>query len=451
MMHRDFVFTIFKYLAACVSGILLPWWTQAQPADPAPQEVLRLEDAIGLALENNFQIRLVANDRAIAANNVSLGNAGMLPRVSADISGAAGIQNTTQTLLSGETRALKKARNQSIAYGANLQWTLFDGFQMFTRYEQLQELHARGEAVWKAEVLHTLYGVFNLYYELIRQKQLIQATQTALQLSQFRLQTAEHRYAIGRASKLEVLSARVDLNADTTTLLRQQDDFYIYRAHLNELMGREAHVEFDVSDERGVTEYLDLEELTRSAQHLNPEIQIALLDLRWAELDAKRIRGQRYPVVNFSTAYTRSRSHAELGFSTDSRANGLSVNVSAGVNIFNGLIQRKNERNADIEVESARLRVAGTQLRIETQLRTAYRTYRTQLDLVRLEESNLRFAQENLDITMDKFKLGSIAPLEFREAQRNFVDASTRHSTALLQCKMAEMTLKQIAGTLVLD
>lgn len=415
------------------------------------QQVLKLEEAITVALENNYQIRLVDNDRAIAANNVSLGNAGMLPRISADVSAAAGVQNTTQTLLSGETRALRGARNQSLAYGANLQWTLFDGFQMFTRYEQLKQLETRGEALWKAEVLKTVYAVYSIYYELARQKQLMRATETALQLSQFRLQTAEHRYQIGRASRLEVLSARVDLNADTTLLLRQQDDFYNMQAYLNELLVRDIDEEFDVVEDMVVDQYLDLDELSRAARQLNPDIRIALLDLRLAELESKRVKGQRYPVIDLSTAYTRSRSHAELGFSTESRGNGLNVGLSASVNIFNGFIQRKNERNAAIEVASAGLRVEEAEQRVEVELLTAYRTYLTQLELVRLEELNQQLAQENLDITMEKFRLGSIAPLEFREAQRNFVEASTRYSTALLQCKMAETTLKQIAGTLVLD
>lgn len=88
---------------------------------------------------------------------------------------------------------------------------------------------------------------------------------------------------------------------------------------------------------------------------------------------------------------------------------------------------------------------------VEAGLTAAYRTYTTNLELVRLERSNMEIAQENLDITLEKFKLGSIAPLEFREAQRNFVDAHTRYSVALYQAKMAEIELKQIAGTLVVD
>lgn len=415
------------------------------------QEVLRLEDAISIALNNNYAIKLVANDKAIAENNVSYGNAGMLPSITADASAAMSIQNTRQTLLSGEIREMDNARNRNSSYGANLRWTIFDGFQMFARYEQLQQLEARSEAQLKAAVLQTVSGVFSTYYELIQQKQLIKATETALELSQFRYQTAESRYKIGRASKLEVLSASVDLNTDTTNLLRQQDNYRNAQVRLNELMARDPHLEFEVVQDLSVNEILDFEQLLVSAMQLNPSLKVALLDQRYAQLEEKRIFGQRYPQVNLTSAYTRSNSRNAIGFSTESQNVGLNFGVSASMNIFNGFIQRKNERNAKIEVESAALQVEEITKQIEASLVMAYRTYTTNLELVRLEQKNLDIAQQNLDITLEKFKLGSIAPLEFREAQRNFVEASTRYSTALYQSKMAEIALKQIAGTLVLD
>lgn len=413
--------------------------------------VLSLEEALRTALENNYSIQLVANDLEIAGNNVSPGNAGMLPVLSADANAAFTLQNTRQTLLSGETRELDNARNRNSSYGVNLRWTIFDGFQMFTRYEQLKQLEERGEALLKRQVLNTVYAVFNTYYNLVQQKLLIQATETALELSQFRYETAQNRYQIGRAAKLEVLAASVDLNTDTTNLLRQWDLYRNGQVMLNELLARDVQLEFEVEEDIEISQFLNLEELSRSAQALNPDLKMALMDQRLAQLQVRLVDGQRYPVVNLNSAYTRSQSRNALGFTTESRNAGFNVGVTASMNIFNGFIQRKNERNAAIELRSAELMVEEVSKQVEAGLTAAYRTYTTNLELVRLERSNMEIAQENLDITLEKFKLGSIAPLEFREAQRNFVDAHTRYSVALYQAKMAEIELKQIAGTLVVD
>lgn len=415
------------------------------------QPVLTMEEAVAIALENNYDIRLVAKDADVATNNVHIGNAGMLPSVSGDVSAAASIQNTTQTLLSGETRALRGARSRSMAYGVSLDWTIFDGLQMFTRYDQLKALKELGEADLKAAILSTVYEVVSGYFDLVQQRQLIKATQTAMELSAFRHQTAENRYQIGRASKLEVLAASVDLNTDTTNLLRQRDFYRTTQIRLNELLARDVNTDFAVVDTILIASDLHYETLAEHAKQLNPTLQSALVNHRISQLELKRVKGERYPVVRVSSAYTRSRSAAELGFSTQSRNNGLNYGISASMNIFNGFMQRRNERNAELMLDAAEIEVERIEEQIDAQLLAAYETYVMNLELVRLEERNKDIAKENMDITLEKFKLGSIAPVEFREAQRNFVDASTRYSTSQYQAKLAEITLKQIAGVLQAD
>ncbi|MFC3198991.1 TolC family protein [Parapedobacter deserti] len=428
----------------CIVCFLFPIFGIAQPK-------LALEEAIVIALESNYDIRLVANDAAIATNNVHIGNAGMLPAVSADVSSAAAIQNTTQTLLSGETRALRGAESRSVAYGASLDWTIFDGFQMFTRYEQLKEWKALGDANLKATILATVSEVVSNYFDLVQQRQLISATQTALELSAFRYQTAENRYQIGQASKLEVLAASVDLNTDTTNLLRQRDQYRSTQIRLNELLARDVHTDFTVSDTIIIASDLNYEILSESAKQMNPALQAAIINQRISELELKRVKGERYPVVSVSSAYTRARSRTELGFSTRSRNNGFNYGISASMNLFNGLMQRRNEQNAEFALEAAEMEVGKVRQNVEAQLLAVYQTYLMNLELVRLEERNKNIAEENMGITLEKFKLGSIAPLEFREAQRNFVDASARFSTAQYQAKLAEITLNQIAGTLRME
>jgi outer membrane protein len=425
-------------------------WALLSIGTATAQTTLRLEEAVAIALQNNYSILMVEKQVSIAENNVSWGEAGMLPRISADVSTAAGLQNTTQTLLSGETRALRGAGSRNSAYGINLQWTLFDGLQMFVRYEQLKQIQALGEAQYRAEVLSTVASVMQVYYQIVQQRQLILATQHAIELSGFRLATATNRYEIGRASRLEVLTAQVDLNTDTTLLLRQQDAMKRLKVQLNQWLSRDVQTPFEVEESYQIDPNLPFEEIVQQAQQLNPEVQAALLRQRIQELEVSRIRGGRYPVVSMNSAYTRSQSQTELGFSTRSRNQGLNIGLAASVPLLNGGAQRRSERMAQLELERSAIDVQQIRLDLDAQVLNAYQTYVTQLELLRLEENNAQIAKQNLDITLEKFKIGSIAPLEFREAQRNFIDATTRLSEAKNQAKLAEIALKQLAASLPL-
>jgi outer membrane protein len=111
----------------------------------------------------------------------------------------------------------------------------------------------------------TLADVINNYYDLVQQQQQIEALSGALEISRIRLRNSESRYTIGKAAKLEVLAASVDLNTDTTNLLRQIDQYRNTKIKLNELLARDLNTDFSVSDTIIISSSLLLPELQSSA------------------------------------------------------------------------------------------------------------------------------------------------------------------------------------------
>ncbi|WP_192821543.1 TolC family protein [Rufibacter sp. LB8] len=410
------------------------------------QELLTLEDAVKIALERNYDIKLFTNDRQIAENNVSRGNAGMLPNVNATLTNSNSIQNNSQTRADGQVNEVNWGRGSNLNYGVGLNWTIFDGFRMFARYEQLQELQKLGEANLQQTIVTRVSDVVALYYEMVQQQLQIQAYDTAIALSRFRVETAQNRFQIGKSARLEVLNAQVDYNTDTTNLLRQQDLYRNTQIRLNEIMARDVNIRFKVVNGITIDDRLTLSQLTTQATEQNPALKAAILNKRIAELEARQVRASRYPTIGVNTGYTFSRNQSALGFSTLSTGNGLTYGVTASVPIFTGFNQRRNEQNANIIINSAELQLAQVNQNIQAQLAAAFQTYQTNLSLVRLEENNTRIARQNLDITMEKYRLGSITTMEVRDAQLNFVNATVRYSNALYQAKLGEIGLREIAG-----
>ncbi len=414
------------------------------------QELLTLEEAVKIALERNYDILLSANDSQIAENNVSLGNAGILPSVRGVVTNNNSILNSSQIRADGQVNEVSWGRGSNLNYGVIMNWTVFDGFRMFARHDQLQELQKLGEANLQQTVLTRVGDVISTYYDLAQQQLQLQAYDTAVALSRFRVALAQTRFEIGKAARLEVLNAQVDFNTDTTNLLRQQEVYRTTQIMLNELMARDVNIRFKVSDSILIDEQLSLGELSGLAGQQNPAMQAAILNRRIAELEDRQVRADRYPIVDLSTGYNFSRNRAALGFSTLTTGNGLTYGVTASVNIFNGFNQRRNEQNANIMINSAELELEQVNQNIQAQLASTYQTYLTNLSLVRLEQENQRIVRQNLDITMEKYRLGSITTMEVRDAQLNFVNATVRYSNALYQAKISEVALRVIAGNLEL-
>ncbi|MFV7235544.1 TolC family protein [Flavobacterium sp. ZB4R12] len=412
------------------------------------QEVLTLESAIKIALENNYEIKIATNNLDIEKTNVAIGNAGMLPKVTATIVDNNSVQNSSQTRQDGTETELDNAKNNSLSYGVGLDWTIFDGLRMFARLDQLKELQKLGEAQLKLTVITKISDVHAAYYDLVQQQQQLAALDTTIVISNQRLALAQNRFTIGKASKLEVLNAQVDLNTDQVAVLRQKELYANSKILLNQILARDLKSDFKVIDFIAVDNQLLLPELTALAEKQNPQLETQIINKKVAELELKQIKAGRYPTIRVNTGYNFSESQSSLGFVSQSASKGLNYGFSASLNVFDGFAQNRNEKIAKIQIENSKMTIEQQNLTLHSQLATSYQTYLTNLELIALEEKNESIAKQNLNITLDKFRIGTITTLEFRTAQLNYVNAKVRYSNAQFLGKLSEIALRELAGNL---
>lgn len=414
------------------------------------QEILTIEDAVKIALENNYEIKIASNNLLINKTNVTSGNAGMLPKAAATIVDNNGIQKITQTRLDGTVNKLDNAKNNSLNYGVGLDWTIFDGFKMFAKMDQLKELQKLGEAQLKLTIITKISDVNATYFDLVQQQQQLAALDTTIVISNQRLTLAQNRFIIGKASKLEVLNAQVDLNTDKVTLLRQKELYANTKILLNQILARDAKIDFKVTDAITIDNKLLLPELNALAEKQNPQLEAQIINKRVSELQLKQIKATRYPTVKVNTGYNFAESQSSLGFTTQSTARGLNYGFSASLNLFDGFAQNRNEKISKIQIDNSKIAIDQQNLALHSQLAISYQTYLTNLELITLEEKNEAIAKQNLNITLDKFHIGTITTLEFRTAQLNYINAKVRYSNAQFQAKLSEIALKELAGNLSL-
>ncbi len=436
MKHYKFILICFAFLSFCQ--------TKAQ-------EIVTLETAVKIALENNYEIKIASNNSLINKTNVAIGNAGMLPSVAATLTTNNRVQNSSQTLQSGVVNSLDNAKNNSLNYGVNLDWTVFDGFKMFAKLDQLKELQKLGEAQLKQTILSKINAITSTYFDLVQQQQQLKALDSTIVISNQRLALAQNRFGIGKASKLEVLNAQVDLNTDKVTLLRHKELYANTKILFNQILARDTKTDFQVTDVIKVDSRLLLPELTALAEKQNPQLEAQIIGLRVAELQLKQVKANRYPTIRLNTGYNLSETQASLGFATATSAKGFNYGLSAAVNVFDGFSQQRNEKIAQLQIANSKLSIQEQNLALQSQLATSYQTYLTNIELIDLEEKNESIAKQNLAITLDKFKIGTITTLEFRTAQLNYVNAKVRNSNAQFQAKLSEIALKELAGIINLN
>ncbi|MES2064116.1 MAG: TolC family protein [Bacteroidota bacterium] len=409
--------------------------------------LLTLKDAVQIALKNNYNIQLSQNNSTIAANNVTLGNAGFLPVVTGDGAINASNQKIKQTRSDGTVNNLT-ANNSNNNYGVNLNWTIFDGFNMFANYDMLKEQDKLGAIRLQDTIQSTVANVINTYYNLISQNEQIKALRGAIEISRTQLRYSNDKFTVGRVSKLDVYNAQVNLNTDTSNLVIQLQQFRTTKLQLNQLLVRDLQTDFSVGDTIVVNNNLVLGDIITKAQSQNAAILASQINKRLAEISLRQVKSTRYPVIGVTSGYTFTNSKTPAGFTLSQNAHGLAYGLTASINIFDGLNQWRRERNAKLQIANADISAKQTRLDVEAQISNFYIAYLSGLDLIRIGQSSVELAKKNLDISLEKYKIGNITQLEIREAQRNYLDAQSKFFSAQYQSKMAEVTLQQITNSI---
>lgn len=415
------------------------------------QVVYGLKECISIGLERNFSILVARNSETISSNNYTIGNAGYLPTLDLNSHYSGTLNNTTQNLAAGGQTVTNGMHNTSANAGATLGWTIFNGFNVQTTYKKLNELKQLGSLNTQLTAEYLIADIISGYYNYIQQVQMMNNMKYAVTLSKERLRIDEDRYLLGSSSKLQVLQSRVYLNADSSRLSRQFEVVRAAQIRLNELMAAEnLGTQFVTKDTSiAINPQFLYEKLFEETLTGNTSLIVASKNKIVSEYDHKIIVSRSYPYLTLSTGYNYNLNSYSTGTYKNQITNGMNYGLTLGVNIFDGFNQRRSINNSSIELKNKELIYLEIEQGIKADLITIYNAYTNNLRLIRMEVQNLETATENLDIALERYKLGSLSGIDLREVQKSLLDAKERLLSIQYQTKLAEISLQLISGKIM--
>ncbi|MDR0438336.1 MAG: TolC family protein [Bacteroidales bacterium] len=397
--------------------LLAPFLGFSQVAEP-----MTIEQAIQLALENNYSIKIAKNTTEQVY--ASWGNAGASPSIA----------------LNGNF-SKNEPTDATARASIDLGWTVFDGLGMFAAHNRFKSFEEINSISFRSTVENTIRQVMNQYYLIVSTEHQLKSIKQTLDVSHARYEYVLARYEIGSASKLDVLNAKVDYNTDSSSYLRSLELILSAKTSLNQLLARPVDVDFQVVEDIPYAQYLDYAEIRAKALEQNTDLNISRLETQMAEFSKKEVNALLMPTVSVNAGYDL--------YNHNMLDRGFYYGAGVRMNLFNGLETQRRRRNAKLVYESAQYAEDASLLNLETQLRLNFINYQTNRDLVNLESENIEVAKQNMDISLERYQLGSLSALELRESQRNYLNAINRYTNSLYLTKLSETILLQLAGELV--
>jgi len=413
------------------------------------QEKYDLKHCIETGLERNLKIKITRNNQKISDNNLTLGNAGFFPTVNFS-SGYSGSVNNIKQFPADESDAIisNGINNSRLDAGVYLNWTVFDGFSVKANYARLKELQQSGELNSRLTIENFVSDLTVEYFNFVQQNIRLNNLKSAMKLSKERLRIVEARYKIGSLSRLDLQQAKVDFNADSSKLIRQQEVLFTSRIKINQLMALDNIEKMLVPVDSTIrfNSLLSKEIIFDKMMKMNSFILLAEKEKNLIVLDLKSIQSKNYPYLKVNAGYGFSQNNYEVATYKQQNNLGLNYGITLGYNLFDGFNRLRQQKNAKIQVENKELAYEELKLSLKSDFSNIWMAYKNNLELTILEEENLSNAKENYEIAIDRYKLGDLSGIELREAQNSLLEAEERLVQAQYNTKLCEISLMQISG-----
>ena len=413
-------------------------------------EVLTKNKAVRLALENNYGIKIANNSIEIAKNNASIYNSGYLPTVSLSAGANYSNKDNDITAQDGTETEVNNAEQKAYSTSLGLNYTLFDGFGRKYNYQKLKQSHNLSELEAKTVIENSLLQLFSIYYEVARLTENNNNISQSLAISKNRLKRSEYAYEYGQSTKLDVLNAEVDVNNDSINFINSQRLLANSKRDLNVLLGRNALTEFNVDTNVNFELAFDNKTLQTKAKAHNIEILKANKNIELSEFDVKINRSNYLPSLNLSCSYGFNKNDNDAtSFFAKQISKGLNAGVNLTWNIFDGGSTKTRVQNAKIAANNIKIQKEQIENQLERDVANALEVYNNSLFVMSSEEKNVETNQRNFDRSQERFKLGQITSIEFRQAQVNLLNSKSSLNTAKYNAKNAELQLLQLTGELL--
>jgi len=428
---------IFVFMSFCMTSI-------------AAQKLVSVSEAIELALENNYGIKIISNNKEIAKNNAGVLNSGYLPTVTSSSGATFNRDNLEAEFANGESTALNGAKSSRYNASINLNYTLFDGLGRYYDYKRLKETYKLSELQARETIENTIAQLYVVYYNVAQVTENVAVLEKTLTISKDRITRANYQFEYGQGTMLNVLNAQVDINNDSINLINAKQQLVNTKRDLNVVLGNVISSEFRVDTTIEFKLNIDQNDLANKVKLNNVNLLQLDKNIMINTFIVKANKSGYLPSLGLTGSYGWNKGNNNAAsFVAVSTNTGLSGGLSLSWNLFDGGATATRVTNAKIELENRSLEKESMVIDIERNFNNAWDDYQNKLTIFQVQENNIITSTNNFNRTQEKYKLGQATSIEFRQAQLNLINSELNRNQAKYAAKIAELTVLQLSGELL--
>ena len=412
------------------------------------QNNLSLKEAVTIAIQNSYDIKLVENNLSIAQNNNNYGVAGGLPTVTAN-----GTNNNTLTTINQTFPDASRNTTRSGVDGSTLNggltatMILFNGYRIAATKDRLESIQKQTEAALQVQMLNTSSTVMQQYYNVIRQLAFLKTIEKSIEASEQRVAIVKTRQELGVANQADLLQSSLDLNA---LLQAKQNQLLVLdqvKADLFNSMVVPANSNYVFTDSIQVDQKMILSDV-ESKMKAHPLLQSAQQLINVNQFLEKETKALMYPTLRANSGFNYNSNKSTAGFILLNESYGPFLGFNLSIPIYAGTANKRAYKNAQINTVNSKIQYDNTAQNLSTELFKTYQNYQNSLKQTPVEIENYKMSDALLSLVMERFKLGEATIVDVKQAQQSFETAGFRLISLQFSAKIAEIELKRMSNQL---
>jgi outer membrane protein TolC len=416
-----------------------------------PTGPLSLATIVDVALQNNPQTRLTWAKARVAAAQYGQSQSTQFPDLSATYDYER-IRTITTTSVVGSLGTEVESTAQKFYYSQwgpqlHLTYTLLDFGQRQAQVSAAKQALIFADYTHNREIQTVLNQVSQDYYNLIYERDLLQAVEENLITAETTFAAAKLELDSGTKSLSDLLEAESRLLQAKISLFNQRQKLLESQATLSTHMGVSAHEKIEIEETPTVP---PVNEMLQSADQLltlalqkRSDLLAAEAQVHQAEENILYAKRQFFPTLGYSLAFGET-SYSKTGSDHYDFTSAFTLSVP----IFSGFSLVNNLRSAKAKKAAAEARLREAELQVIQEITVSHANVKTAFDTLSCADDLLKASERQYDVAIARYRAGTGNILEVVSAQSNLADARARQVGATSGWLSALIDLSYAVGTL---
>ncbi len=423
------------------------------------QTSLTIEQAINIALENNYQLKQAENNRNLADTRVRSAQADFLPSLNAGFSGSRNVgRQFVQEDLSFEDRT-----TYGLGGSVNANVTIFDGFANISSLRASRANRESEELNFKRLKENVMFDTASRFLELVLNKELLTIAESNLEASRSQLERISAQVEVGRSPTIDQYNQEAIVANDELSVIQRENALESSKARLIRIMQDDTITEVDpvmptVEEMALMPLDLNLQEMISAALEQRSDIRAQEFNIESNFQNYRIARGQHLPTITASAGINGSYSDQltdpitgeTVAFSDQFFDQNVrrSLGFSIQIPIFNRWNTRTNIESAKVQLRNSELAMENVRFQVTEEVRQAYNDYMSIVKELESSEKALIAAERAYETEQQRYEVGSSTLIELNQANANYVQAQGNRIQAVYNFVFQEKLLDYYIGQL---